>query len=167
MTRNEMYRKVLIYEKMISRIENESKLFNYALIYYSVCLIAYSLFAVIFPMAIDQYWFPFCNIMISVVMLVFSVINNHTNFQERIHKISKSKSELNKLLAQNGVHISEEAEVKYYSIVDNTERETQEDINRVDQVETSFYQLMRPIIYIVMVIMPFVIFEWCVDWSKL
>ena len=131
-----MRRQVLIYENMIGRLERKSRVYNFLLIYYSIILIAYSLVAFIFSKAINPYLLPFCNIMISVVMLIFSVINNLANYQERIKKISKSKEEIEKTLVNEGDSITNEAQLLYHQIVNNTEKASQEDINAVDKENT-------------------------------
>jgi hypothetical protein len=164
--RSVMRRQVLIYENMIGRLERKSRVYNFLLIYYSIILIAYSLVAFIFSKAINPYLLPFCNIMISVVMLIFSVINNLANYQERIKKISKSKEEIEKTLVNEGDSITNEAQLLYHQIVNNTEKASQEDINAVDKENTSFNGLFRLLLYLLLVIVPLIILVECIYWPK-
>lgn len=154
-----------IYEKMISRIERKSKISNYLLIYYSIVLIAYSLVAFIFSKAVNPYTLPFYNIMISVTMLIFSVVNNLANYQERLEKIKKSKQALGKLEIEAGYMDLKDVQSKYVDIVENTEKALSRDIISVDDDRISFYGVGEFLLYILLIIAPLYILSQCVNWN--
>ena len=152
-----------IYEVMIARIERTAKISNYLLIYYSVILIMFSLLTVFFQKAISPQLISFFNLLISIVMLVFTVINNLADYQKRIQKIQISKAELDDLLIRCGDCIdTPEIRLKYNEIVRNTERETKVDIQKAENKKISISAFYINLVYVMLIIVPWVILMKCI-----
>ena len=69
---------------MLKRLARISKFSNFVLIYYSIVLIIYALTVIYFPKCYNGNLSGYFSIIISVVILVFSIINGNSKYSERI-----------------------------------------------------------------------------------
>lgn len=69
---------------MLKRLDKNSKFSSFVLIYYSIVLIIYSLTSLYFPKYYDEILSGYFSIIISVVILAFSIINGNLKYSERI-----------------------------------------------------------------------------------
>lgn len=114
------------YSNMITRLSRRSKISNLILIYYSLSLIVYSITNKFFPDEFDTNLSEYFSILLSIIVLVYSIINNNANYTIRISKIQDSLNQLKTLKREIKDEISEEdfkkLKPKYYEITDKTER---------------------------------------------
>ena len=108
------------YINMEKRLSDSKKMSDFVLVYYSIFLIIHSLTALCFE------WYngklcEYFGIVLSVIMLAYSLINSNANYAQRIERITKAINDL-KTLKRNlkeeqlDLFISE-----YNEIVDNVE----------------------------------------------
>jgi len=83
------------YANMIKRLERRSKVSNYILIYYSIFLIIITLTGKYFPTYFNCNLGEYFGVILSVVVLAYSLVNNSANYSVRIARIEDA---LNKLL---------------------------------------------------------------------
>lgn len=69
---------------MLKQLDKNSKFSSFVLIYYSIVLIIYSLTSLYFPKYYDEILSGYFSIIISVVILAFSIINGNSKYSERI-----------------------------------------------------------------------------------
>lgn len=108
------------YINMEKRLSDSKKMSDFVLVYYSIFLIIHSLTALYF----EWYNSEMCEyfgIVLSVIMLAYSLINSNANYAQRIERITKAINDLKTLKRslkeeQLDLFIS-----KYNEIVDNVE----------------------------------------------
>lgn len=110
------------YACMINRLTKKSKISNFILIYYSIFLIMCSLTSKFFPVYFNTILAEYFNILISIIMLAYSIINSNADYTTRITKIEKSLNEIKTLKRELDESNLDESVEKYYKITDKTER---------------------------------------------
>lgn len=78
------------YANQIKRISKDSKRADFILIYYSLSLIIYSLSVKFYPDLFDEDWTSYSSIILSIIVLVYSIINSKAQYPERIHSLEKA-----------------------------------------------------------------------------
>ena len=81
--------------------KNQSRA-NIILIYYSTALIVYSVASIIYPTIFSLKWMEFSSIILSVVVLLYSIINGNANYPQRIANIEKSLNQVKSLKRKIG-----------------------------------------------------------------
>lgn len=84
------------YAIMLKRLKRKSKFANNILIYYSLALIVFSLTAKYFNQ-FNRTYAEYIGILLSTVVLVYSLINNNANYQIRIIRIEEALNHTKKL----------------------------------------------------------------------
>ena len=115
------------YANMIKRLTRKSKISNYTLIYYSIFLIISSLTSKFFPNFYNCTLSEYFNIILSVIILAYSLVNNSANYSVRIARIEKSLNNLKNIKREINDFNLKECIAKYIEITDKTER--REDID--------------------------------------
>lgn len=127
------------YSNMLRRLEIKSKISNYILIYYSIFLITISLACKYFPDKFDNSFVEYFNIMLSVIVLAYSLINDNANYRERIVNIEKSLNEVKDIrrkLDDNNFRILIR---DYNDIVNKTEkREDRDFYHTINQLKEKY-----------------------------
>lgn len=167
----DMDEKSRIYEQMIFRLNRKSKQANFFLIYYSVMLIIYSLTDLVYKEAVNSRNLSFANILISIVMLAFSLQNKHANYQHRIEKIYYAKKQVDIMKIVADSHFSDpDFEQKYIEIISDVELETEEDKLRAnrglrsDKIRDFFLDNFGRLIYF---LIPLIVLRICVNGPKM
>ena len=115
------------YANMIKRLTRKSKFSNFILIYYSIFLIITTLtckyFSDYYNVTLSEYF----SIILSIVVLAYSIINNNANYSVRIHNLENSLNELKNLKRELDQADLKKCVDKYNDITDKTER--REDID--------------------------------------
>ena len=75
------------YANMIKRLSRKQKISNLVLIYYSIFLIVNTLTGKYFPQYFNTELSEYFGIILSVVMLAYSLINNSSNYAVRISDV--------------------------------------------------------------------------------
>lgn len=77
------------YANMLKRLSLKKNFSNFTITYYSIALIIYSLTAEFFPDIFDVKLSSYFNIILSIVVLTYSLIITNANYAERIHSAEK------------------------------------------------------------------------------
>lgn len=72
------------YANMLKRLDRKSKFSNFTLIYYSITLIVYSITTKYFPIYYNNTLSEYFGIIISVIILAYSIVISNAKYQERI-----------------------------------------------------------------------------------
>lgn len=86
--RNKYYRIIDVtqtnYVNQLNRLSKAEKRSDFILIYYSLALIIYPLSLQFYPSMLDATWITYSSIVLSIVLLVFSIINSKAAYPQRI-----------------------------------------------------------------------------------
>ena len=82
------------YSNMLKRLNMRKSFSNFVITYYSIALIVYSLTAEFFPKIFDVKLSSYFNIILSVVVLTYSLIIANAKYSERIHAAEKVMNEV-------------------------------------------------------------------------
>lgn len=92
----------LNYANQLKRLSKNQSRANIILIYYSTALIVYSVASIIYPTIFSSKWMEFSSIILSVVVLLYSIINGNANYPQRIANIEKSLNQVKSLKRKIG-----------------------------------------------------------------
>lgn len=106
---------------MLKRLDRKSKFSNFVLIYYSISLIVYALTAIYYPNYYDETLSEYFSIIISVVILVFSIINGNSKYSERIRATESTLNAIKSLKRELTDDNLEEKNKEYNKIIDAME----------------------------------------------
>lgn len=115
------------YVNMRKRLSRRNKISNFALIYYSIFLIINTLTCKYFPAYFNAKLSEYFGIIISIIVLVYSLINNNANYPVRITKIEDSINKMKTIKRQLENRDLQECVEEYNKITDSTE--TREDVD--------------------------------------
>lgn len=82
------------YSNMLKRLELRRSFSNFIITYYSIALIVYSLTAEFFPTVFDVKLSSYFNIILSVVVLTYSLIITNAKYSERIQSAERVLNEV-------------------------------------------------------------------------
>lgn len=115
------------YSNMLKRLSRQNSVSNFILIYYSIFLIVNTLTCKYFCEIYNSIIAEYCSIILSVIMLAYSLINNNANYSSRINNIEKSLNQI-KNLKRNIKDESIESTIEQYNaITDKTEKRSDVD----------------------------------------
>ena len=116
------------YANQLRRLTRNSKRSSYIIIYYSVSLIIYSLSIKFFPAIFNSNVTSFAGIVLSIVVLVYSIINGNSRYSERISSVQSGLNKMKSLKRALGKEGNfEEVKAEYENTVNNIE--VREDID--------------------------------------
>lgn len=123
--------KQMIYSNQLKRLSVSSKRANFILIYYSIALIIYTLALRYFNHMLHQDFTEFASIVISIMILIYSIISSNSRFSERAHDVEFSLNQIKrmkrKLANIPSMSYDEQGEEfedfkeKYEDLIDNVE----------------------------------------------
>ncbi len=122
------------YANMIKRLTRKSKFSNFILIYYSIFLIITTLTCKYFSDYYNVILSEYFSIILSIVVLAYSIINSNANYSVRIHILENSLNELKNLKRELDQADLQECVCKYNNMTDKTER--REDIDFFNTVRS-------------------------------
>ena len=122
------------YANMIKRLTRKSKFSNFILIYYSIFLIITTLTCKYFIDYYNVILSEYFSIILSIVVLAYSIINSNANYSVRIHILENSLNELKNLKRELDQADLQECVCKYNNMTDKTER--REDIDFFNTVRS-------------------------------
>ncbi|AUN14045.1 SLATT domain-containing protein [Paraclostridium sordellii] len=123
------------YANMIKRLSRRSKVSNFTLIYYSIFLIISPLTSKYFPDKFSSSLAEYFGIILSVIVLAYSLVNNNSNYNIRIYNIESSLNELKNLKRKLDTEELDECIKIYNELTDKTERRSDVDFfNTVRQL---------------------------------
>ena len=82
------------YSNMLKRLQQKKSFSNFVITYYSIALIVYSLTAVFFPEVVDEKLSSYFNIILSIVVLTYSLIITNAKYSERIQAAERIMNEV-------------------------------------------------------------------------
>ncbi len=82
------------YANMLKRLNSKKTFSSFIITYYSIALIVYSLTAEYFPALFNTRLSSYFNIILSVVVLVYSLIAGNSKYSERAHSAEKVLNEI-------------------------------------------------------------------------
>ncbi len=82
------------YANMLKRLNSRKNFSSFVITYYSIVLIIYSLTAEFFPVLFNTKLSSYFNIIISVVVLAYSLIASNSKYSERAHSAEKVLNEI-------------------------------------------------------------------------
>ncbi len=85
------------YANQLKRLSRAEKRSDFILIYYSLAIIIYSLSVKFYPGLFDSTWTTYSSLILSVIVLIYSIINSKAGYPERISKIQTSLNEIKRL----------------------------------------------------------------------
>lgn len=90
------------YNNQLNRLTRSKKRASIIVIYYSISLIFYALAQIIFSTAFNHEMISFTSVALSVIILVYSIINEKANYPKRIDDIRRAMSKINTLKRKVG-----------------------------------------------------------------
>ena len=126
------------YANMIKRLTRKSKFSNFILIYYSIFLIITTLTCKYFSNYYNIILSEYFSIILSVVVLAYSIINNNANYSVRIHNLENSLNELKNLKRKLDQGDLNEFIDRYNDISDKAERREDIDFFNTVKILTSY-----------------------------
>ena len=90
------------YANQLKRISKDAKRSDFILIYYSMALIVYALSAEFYPGLFDSTWTSYSSIILSTIVLIYSIVNSKAGYPERISKIQTALNEVKRLKREVG-----------------------------------------------------------------
>lgn len=99
--RNKYYRIIDVtqsnYANQLKRLSKAEKRSDFILVYYSLSLIIYSLSVQFYPSVFDATWLSYSSIVLSIVLLVFSIINSKAAYPQRVAAIQTALNKTKQL----------------------------------------------------------------------
>lgn len=127
------------YNNMIKRLSKKNKMANFILIYYSIFLIVNTLTCKYFHKNYNAVVAEYSSIILSVVLLAYSIINSNANYNIRVYSIENSLNEIKNLKRKIQEDEIESVREEYNKITDKTERREDSDFfHTVIQLSKSF-----------------------------
>ena len=75
------------YANQLKRLSRDKKRADFILIYYSLALIIYALSGKYYPQFFDENWISYSSIILSVIVLIYSIVNSRSEYSGRISSI--------------------------------------------------------------------------------
>lgn len=118
------------YANMIKRLSKKQKVSNFVLIYYSIFLIITTLTSNYFPEYFNSTLGEYFGVILSVIVLAYSLINNSANYAVRIEKTKDALNSLKTIKRKLEDEKLSDCVEQYNSITDNVERREDVDFFR-------------------------------------
>lgn len=90
------------YANQWKRLSKDSKRADFILIYYSLAIFVYSLSDILYPDLLDKSWASYTGLILSVIVLIYSIINSKAGYPERIAKIRDALNVVKRLKREVG-----------------------------------------------------------------
>lgn len=104
------------YSNMLKRLQGKKVFSNFVITYYSICLIVYSLTAEFYPQIFDTKLSSYFNIILSIVVVTYSLIVSNAKYSERI---------------QSAERVLNEVKAKKREITDSNVQEKREEYDKI------------------------------------
>ncbi|GAU76042.1 SLATT domain-containing protein [Fusibacter sp. 3D3] len=109
------------YANMKKRLTRRETTSNFVLIYYSIALIIFTLTNKYYPEIFNGRLSEYFSLILSVILLVYSLINKNARYSERIGKVEESMNAIKTIKRHlKSENLEEQIEI-YNNIVDKTE----------------------------------------------
>ena len=116
------------YANQLRRLTKNAKRSSSIIVYYSICLIIYSLSIKYFPALFNANVTSYAGVVLSIVVLVYSIINSNSRYPERISSVQKGLNKMKSLKRELGKNNTlDQVKDEYESTVNSIE--VREDID--------------------------------------
>ena len=85
------------YANQFKRISKDAKRADFVLIYYSLSLIVYNLSTKFYPNLFAEDWISYSSVILSIIVLIYSIINSKAGYPGRIHTLEKALNRTKRL----------------------------------------------------------------------
>lgn len=110
------------YANQLKRLSKSDKRASFILIYYSISLVVYSLTLKYFPNLLDKDAASFFGIILSIIVLIYSIVNSNSRYSERISNVQTGLNKMKSLKRELGVkHDLDAVRTEYEKITSNIE----------------------------------------------
>ena len=127
------------YANMLKRLDRKAKFSNFVAIYYSIALIVYSLTEKFYSAFYDENLSEYFSIIISIVILAYSIVNSNAHYSERIknaENILNSTKSLKRELTDGNL---DDIKKKYDEIINKAEYRSDVDFFRTLKQKSKEY----------------------------
>lgn len=90
------------YANQLKRLSRDKKRADFILIYYSLALIIYALSGKYYPQFFDENWISYSSIVLSVIVLIYSIVNSRSEYSGRISSIQHALNDVKRLKREVG-----------------------------------------------------------------
>lgn len=118
------------YSNMLKRLQRRKMFSNLVITYYSIALIVYSLTAKFFPKIFNENISNYFNIILSIVVLTYSLIIANANYSERIHSAERILNEVKAKKRELKDENAQEKRKEYENIMSKAEYRSEIDFFR-------------------------------------
>lgn len=108
------------YAYQLKRLSRNDKRANFILIYYSVSLVVYSLTVKYFPLFLSTDMASYFGIILSIIVLIYSLVNSNSRYPERIAKVQQGLNKMKSLKRKIGKKNELEGVIEEYEKVVNS-----------------------------------------------
>lgn len=91
------------YANQLKRLTSANKRANFILVYYSIALIIYSLSVKFFPEYFNENVTSYAGIILSIIVLVYSIVNGNSRYSERISSVQDGLNKMKTLKRELGI----------------------------------------------------------------
>ena len=118
------------YSNMLKRLQRRKMFSNFVITYYSIALIVYSLTAKFFPKIFNENISNYFNIILSIVVLTYSLIIANAKYSERIHSAERILNEVKAKKRELKDENAQEKRKEYENIMSKAEYRSEIDFFR-------------------------------------
>lgn len=129
------------YENMVKRLLIKKAFSNFTITYYSVALITYSLTAEFFPKMFNTKLSSYFNIILSIVVLTYSLIIANANYSERINSTENALNDVKSMKRELTEENVNQKRKEYETIVSMTEYSSDIDFFRTLKQKCKKYNI--------------------------
>lgn len=90
------------YSNQLKRLSRDKKRADFILIYYSLALIIYALSGKYYPELFDENWISYSSIILSVIVLIYSIVNSRSEYSGRISSIQHALNDVKRIKREVG-----------------------------------------------------------------
>lgn len=113
------------YSNQLKRLSRDKKRADFILIYYSLALIIYTLSGKYYPKLFDENWISYSSVILSVIVLIYSIVNSRSEYSGRISSIQQALNDVKRLKREVGA-LPESSENKTLPPSDSDTQECKE-----------------------------------------
>lgn len=90
------------YANQLKRLSRNKKRADFILIYYSLAIIIYALSVKFYPTVFDENWTSYSSMILSIIVLIYSIVNSRSEYSGRITSIQNALNEVKRLKREVG-----------------------------------------------------------------
>ena len=139
------------YVNMEKRLSYKQKFSDFILVYYSIFLIINTLSVKYFPTLFDNAISEYLGVIISIVLLAYSLINSNARYSKRIDDIIKAINKLKTIKREITNENIKEFKKKYYKI---TDERLKDHLSEIDPVMLNIKNMLNILLDFFLITLP-------------